>query len=137
MDNSREKKYYDIILREIYDQGYQASTVWCFSKGSRMIDEYIVDYADYIGIGSGSVSLVNGNFYVNTFSLERYAEMLKENHLPVARWRSLSEQEYFRYYLLTKLFGTRVNKEQFRQQFGLISTINWVRAKPSKASRSD
>ncbi len=117
VDNSREKKYYDIILKDIYTQGYHASTVWCFSKGHRMIDEYIVDYADYIGIGSGSVSLVNGIFYVNTFSLERYADKLKDNHLPIVRWRNLSEQEYFRYYLLTKLFGTRVNKEQFRQQF--------------------
>jgi menaquinone C8-methyltransferase len=118
VDNSREKKYYNIILKDIYDQGYHPSTVWCFSKGRRMIDEYIVDFADYIGIGSGSVSLVNGNFYVNTFSLERYAERVTQNHLPIARWRNLSQPEYFRYYLLTKLFGTKVNKEQFRQQFG-------------------
>lgn len=118
VDNSREKKFYDLILREILDRGYQASTVWCFSKGTRMIDEYIVDYADYIGIGAGSVSLVNGIFYVNSFSLEKYAEHLKNNHLPVARRRDLSDKEYYRYYLLTKLFGTRVKKEQFKQQFG-------------------
>ncbi len=118
VDNSREKKYYDLILREIFDQGYQASTVWCFSKGSRMIDEYIVDYADYIGIGAGSVSLVNGIFFVNSFSLEKYAERLKSDHLPIARRRNLSEREYYRYYLLTKLFGTRVDKAQFKQQFG-------------------
>ncbi len=118
VNNSREKKYYDIILNDVYDQGYQPSTVWCFSKGDRMIDEYIVDYADYIGIGSGSVSLVNGQFYVNTFSLERYAEMLSHDHLPIARWRQLSEAEYLRYYLLTKLFGMQVDKDQFRQHFG-------------------
>jgi len=118
VDNSREKKYYDLILRETFDQGYQTSTVWCFSKGPRMIDEYIVDYADYIGIGAGSVSLVNGIFYVNSFSLEKYAEHLKSDQLPIARRRNLSEREYYRYYLLTKLFGTRVNKEQFKQQFG-------------------
>ena len=46
VDNSKEKKYYDIILREVYDKGYKASTVWCFSRGDKMIDEYIVDYAD-------------------------------------------------------------------------------------------
>ena len=63
VNNSLEKKYYEIILKEIYNQNYTPSTVWCFSKGNRMIDEYIVDYADYIGIGSGSVSLVNGIFY--------------------------------------------------------------------------
>jgi menaquinone C8-methyltransferase len=118
VDNSREHKYYDLILRNIFDAGYQASTVWCFSKGARMIDEYIVDYADYIGIGAGSVSLVNGQFYVNSFSLEKYAEHLNQNRLPIARRRILSKREYCRYYLLTKLFGTHVNKTEFKQQFG-------------------
>lgn len=118
VDNSREKRYYNSILREIYDQGYQASTVWCFSKGERMIDEYIVNYADYVGIGAGSVSLINGIFYVNSFSLEKYAENLKKDRLPIARRRNLSEKEYYQYYLLTKLFGTKINKVQFKQQFG-------------------
>jgi menaquinone C8-methyltransferase len=118
VDNSREQVYYNTILKEIYEQGYQASTVWCFSKGSQMIDEYIVDYADYIGIGAGSVSLVNGIFYVNSFSLEKYRELLQSGHLPIVRRRNLSKQEYLRYYLLTKLFGIKVDKAQFRQQFG-------------------
>jgi menaquinone C8-methyltransferase len=117
VDHSSEKKYYEIILKEIYSQNYRASTVWCFSKGSHMIDEYIVDYADYLGIGSGSVSLINGNFYVNTFSLNKYSELLDNNQLPIARLRHLSEKEYLRYYLLTKLFGTKINKEQFKEQF--------------------
>jgi menaquinone C8-methyltransferase len=119
VDNSREKKYYDIILKEIYSQDFQASTVWCYSKGKRMIDEYIVDYADYIGIGSGSVSLVNGHFYVNSFSLDKYGEMVNKKHLPIVRWRRLSEKEYLRYYLLTKLFGMNVGTEQFKRDFGV------------------
>jgi menaquinone C8-methyltransferase len=118
VDNSQEQKYYNIILKEVYSQNYHPSTVWCFSKGNRMIDEYIVDYADYVGIGSGSVSLVNGIFYVNTFSLEKYSEMLNHDRLPVSRLRQLSEREYLRYYLLTKLFGTKLNKTHFSQQFG-------------------
>jgi coproporphyrinogen III oxidase-like Fe-S oxidoreductase len=118
IDNSKERKYYDIIMEEIYSQNYQPSTVWCFSKGNLMIDEYIVDYSDYVGIGSGSVSLVNGIFYVNTFSLDKYSEMLNHNRLPISRLRKLSEKEYLRYYLLTKLFGTKLHKAQFHQQFG-------------------
>jgi coproporphyrinogen III oxidase-like Fe-S oxidoreductase len=117
VDNSSEKKYYEIILKEVYDGGYQASTAWCYSKGSQMIDEYIVDNSDYVGIGSGSISLVNGIFYINSFSLEKYSNMLSNNHLPIVGWRHLTEKEHLRYYLLTKLFGTRVSKEQFRQRF--------------------
>ena len=118
VENSREKQYYDLILKEIFDQNYHASTVWCFSKGERIIDEYIVNYADYVGIGAGSVSLINGIFYVNSFSLEKYGDHLSKNRLPISCRRNLSEKEYLRYYLLTKLFGTRINKVQFKQEFG-------------------
>ena len=118
VDNTREKIYYDLILSEIFDRGYLPSTVWCFSKGPRMKDEYIVDYPDYVGIGAGSVSLVNGLFYVNSFSLEKYGELLGTKRLPVVRLRHLSEKEYLRYYLLTKLFGTKFNKGEFQKQFG-------------------
>ena len=69
VDNSREIKYYNLILKDIYDQGYQASTVWCFSKGTRMIDEYIVDYEEYLGVGPGSFSYLDGNiFFLEYFS---------------------------------------------------------------------
>jgi coproporphyrinogen III oxidase-like Fe-S oxidoreductase len=127
VDNSREKQYYDIILEEVAARGFNASTVWCFSRGDLMIDEYIVDYADYIGIGSGSVSLVNGNFYVNSFSLERYAEKIRLGQFPIARWRQLSEAEYLHYYLLTKLFGICVSKAQFSSQFGkdIQAKLGW------------
>ncbi|HCP60169.1 MAG TPA: coproporphyrinogen III oxidase family protein [Dehalococcoidia bacterium] len=117
VDNSQEKRYYDIILRDLYSQGYKASTVWCFSREERMIDEYIVDFPDYIGIGSGSVSLVKGNFYVNAFSLEHYQELIQSGRLPIIRWRRLSESEYLRYYLLTKLFGMKVDAGLFRRNF--------------------
>ncbi len=117
IDYSAEKRYYDLILKEMLTGGYQPSTVWCFSKGNRMIDEYIVDYADYIGIGAGSVSLVNGTFYVNSFSVEKYGERLESNHLPIARQRRLTEKEYLRYYLLTKLFGLTVDRRGFKQAF--------------------
>jgi len=119
VDNSRERKYYDIILKEVYDKGYKASTVWCFSRGDRMIDEYIVDYADYIGIGAGSVSLVKGNFYINAFSPDTYGAMVNDNRFPVVRWRKLSEPEYLRYYLLTKLFGMNVDAGAFKLVFGM------------------
>jgi coproporphyrinogen III oxidase-like Fe-S oxidoreductase len=118
VDYRSESRYYAVILNEILDAGFKPSTTWCFSRGSRMIDEYIVDYADYIGIGAGSVSLINGIFYVNSFTLEGYSNKIKTGRLPVALSRRLSPKEYLRYFLLTKLFGTRVDTAQFKQQFG-------------------
>ncbi|MDD5126648.1 MAG: coproporphyrinogen III oxidase family protein [Dehalococcoidales bacterium] len=117
IDTSREKKFYNIILRELFPAGYQSSTAWCFSRGDRMLAEYIIDSDDYIGIGAGSVSIVKGNFFVNSFSLEKYAAMIDSGRLPVVGWRSLSPAEHLRYYLLTKLFGLEISEEKFRRRF--------------------
>ena len=82
-----------------------------------MIDEYIIDYDDYIGVGAGSVSFLKGNFFVNTFSLEKYDKMVGGGNLPIVRWRELSEREHLRYYMLTKLFGMTLDPEKFYQRF--------------------
>ena len=117
VDTSRERDFYEVILNELYQGGYKASTAWCFSRGDRLIDEYIIDYDDYIGVGAGSVSFLKGNFYVNTFSLEQYDEIIDGGRLPIVRWRRLSEREHLRYYMLTKLFGMTLEPEKFRQRF--------------------
>jgi coproporphyrinogen III oxidase-like Fe-S oxidoreductase len=118
VDNSRERRFYDVIRRELYHAGYTASTAWCFSRGERMIDEYIIESDDYIGIGAGSVSIVRGNFMVNSFSLDRYHDFTAGRRFPIVGWRKLSEKEYLRYYLLTKLFGMKLETESFRRRFG-------------------
>jgi coproporphyrinogen III oxidase-like Fe-S oxidoreductase len=117
VDTSQEKRFYDVILRELYAGGYETSTVWCFSRGQRMIDEYIIEFDDYIGIGAGSVSIVKGNFYANSFSLEKYGELISQGRFPIVGWRKLSPGEQRHYYLLTKLFGMEVDRERFRHRF--------------------
>ncbi len=118
VDTSREKQFYDIILHELLDTGYKASTAWCFSRGDLMIDEYIIDYDDYIGVGAGSVSFLGGDFLVNSFSLDGYHKLITEGKLPVVRMRRLSDTEHYRYYMLTRFFGMGLNTMQFKQRFG-------------------
>lgn len=118
VDNSRERQFYNVILGELYRGDYKASTAWCFSRGEHIIDEYIIESDDYIGIGAGSVSIIGGKFLVNSFTLDRYHEMTGAGRLPIAGWRQLSEKENQRYYLLTKLFGMKLDRQAFRQRFG-------------------
>ncbi|MFX0090747.1 MAG: coproporphyrinogen III oxidase family protein [Candidatus Hodarchaeota archaeon] len=126
IDTSREKEFYDVITNTLFDESYSASTVWCFSKGDRVIDEYIIDFDDYIGLGCGSVSLLKGNFYVNSFSLDRYGELLAKNKLPIIRCKSLNRNEQVRYYFLTKLFGMKLDTKLFYQKFNVnIHTKLW------------
>ena len=117
VDPSRERAFYDVILNEVYDAGYRPSTAWCFSRGDRMIDEYIIDFDDYVGIGAGSVSIVNGNFYVNSFAPDRYGSLVDQDKLPIIGWRRLSDREALRYYLLTALFGMSLDPDKFRRRF--------------------
>jgi coproporphyrinogen III oxidase-like Fe-S oxidoreductase len=127
VDFSRERAFYDIILNELYHGGYTASTAWCFSRGERMIDEYIIEDDDYIGIGAGSVSIVRGNFFVNSFALDRYHDLVEQGRLPLVGWRRLTDKENMRYYLLTKLFGLKVDKAAFRDRFGAeIAAKLWL-----------
>ena len=114
---SQEREFYNIILRELYHDGYKASTAWCFSRGDHTIDEYIIDFDDYIGIGPGSVSILNGTFYVNSFSLEKYGDYITSGRLPIIGWRPLAEREALRYYLLTKLFGMEIDRRSFFQRY--------------------
>ncbi len=116
VDNSRERKFYDVILDEMNGL-YDPSTVWCFSKGKKIIDEYIIDYDDYIGIGAGSVSFLSGNFYANSFSLENYGNLINKGKFPVVMWKKLSEREFINYYFLTKLFGMELDKNKFYDKF--------------------
>ena len=118
VDYSRERRFYDVIMRELYRGGYTASTAWCFSRGSRMIDEYIINYSDYIGVGSGSVSIAGGKFFVNSFSLDKYHSFIQEGNLPIIGWRPLSIKEQLRYYLLTQLFGTKLSMDNMVKKFG-------------------
>ena len=118
VDTSMEKQFYNIILRELLDTGYKASTAWCFSRGDLMIDEYIIDYDDYIGVGAGSVSFLGGDFLVNSFSLEGYHKLISADKLPIVRMRRLSATEHYRYYMLTRFFGMGLNTVQFKQRFG-------------------
>jgi len=124
VDNSRERQFFNIIMRELYHDGYTPSTVWCYSRGEHMIDEYIVNYSDYIGVGAGSVSIAGNNFYVNTFSLDKYHIFAENKSLPIIGVRRLSERENMRYFLLTKLFGISFDKSAFREKFG-----NWFEVK--------
>ncbi|MEW5804772.1 MAG: radical SAM protein [bacterium] len=110
--NRRHKKTYEFI-RDALKGRYVPSTVWCFSKrGVRTIDEYAIDYEEYIGLGCGSVSLINGHYHVNTFPLDKYNRILEKGNLPIVRGKKLSGWELSNYRLLTGLFGVCIDKRK-------------------------
>ena len=69
---------YAVIMNTLGNH-YRQLTSWTFGRThDEGFDEYVVDHDEYLGVGSGAFSFLGSNLYVNTFSLRRYNERIKE-----------------------------------------------------------
>jgi coproporphyrinogen III oxidase-like Fe-S oxidoreductase len=107
----REHRFYATILATLVPT-YQPSTAWCFGRQHGLIDEYIVDHDNYIGVGSGAFSYVDGAFYSSSFSIDRYIDHINSGRSAIVMGRRLSDWERLHYEFLMKLFGLEVDWEQ-------------------------
>ena len=103
-----ERAMYRQILGGIQAK-FRPSTAWCFSHNSGLVDEYIVDHVNYIGVGSGAFSYFAGQFFSNSFSINRYIETVRNGRTGIVMGRQLSELEQLRYRLLVGLFGLQLD----------------------------
>ncbi|MDW7711281.1 MAG: coproporphyrinogen III oxidase family protein [Deferrisomatales bacterium] len=119
VDYGREHRYYR-LLSDALEGFFEPATAWTFSrKAGQMIDEYIVDYEEYVGVGSGSFSYLGGALYANTFSLQEYEEAVGAGRVSAAGARVFPRREQMRYRLMMGLFGLRLDKQSFRESFGV------------------
>jgi coproporphyrinogen III oxidase-like Fe-S oxidoreductase len=120
VDYDREARFYKILVDSLADT-FELSTAWTFSRiGGGMIDEYIVDYEEYVGIGSGAFSYLRGDIYLTTFSLRDYSATIDRGTMPVAVGSaSSSVKNRMRYRFLMSLFGLRLDKKAFERDFGV------------------
>ena len=119
VDYAREAEYYQLIAAGLADK-FTPASAWTFSRtGGGMIDEYIVDYEDYVGIGSGAFSFLDGAIYVNSFSLASYSEQIEAGRTPALQSRVFEKKDRMRYRFLMALFGMRLDKKQFIEDFGV------------------
>ena len=106
INHDKEKKFYFKILEKLAGN-MEPQTAWCFSKKQGLIDEYIVNYDEYLGIGSGSFGLMRGSIFANTFSTQEYISKLNRGKLPLSFSKLFSKKELMRYDFLMRLFGRR------------------------------
>jgi coproporphyrinogen III oxidase-like Fe-S oxidoreductase len=120
IDFAREARYYRLIAEGLSDE-FQATSAWTYSRDKdSMIDEYIVDYGEYVGIGSGALSFLGGRTYGNTFSLREYAERIASGRMSVVKAGApYSKTALYRYRFVTDLFGLSLDKERFQRDFGV------------------
>ena len=105
VDHSRERQFYERIVRRMSDAGYVRNSAWCFSRRPGLVDEYIVDHDEYVGLGSGAFSYLDGGLYASTFSLNHYARLVASGETGITQSRLLGERDRMRYYLLMRLFS--------------------------------
>jgi menaquinone C8-methyltransferase len=118
VDYRREADYYKLLSRGLSDT-FENASAWTFSRiAGGMIDEYIVDYEEYVGVGSGAFSYLDGAIYVNTFSLRDYGALIGKDRMSVTASRQFGRKEQMRYRFLMQLFGLELDKAAFLRDFG-------------------
>ncbi|MDY0341919.1 MAG: coproporphyrinogen dehydrogenase, partial [Coriobacteriia bacterium] len=120
VDYGREAEYYRVIVEGLAPD-FEPASAWTFSRDKGgMIDEYIVDYEEYVGVGSGAMSYLGGRIYNNTFSLDDYRNRIAAGRTAVAKaGKPYSTLGRMRYRFVTELFGLRLDKQKFRNDFGV------------------
>jgi len=113
----QEKLLYKVILDGL-GEDYTPGTAWCFSRKKSMIDEYIVDHDEYIGVGCGSFGYVEGTVLSDTFSIPEYIGALGEDRLPLKARKRFSERDRIQYDFLMKLFSTSLDVSRAEEKFG-------------------
>ena len=112
---SREWAYYNLINNEL-NGSFQPLSSWTFVRGSAgMIDEYIANAEEYVGIGSGAFSYLNGTLYVNTFSLQEYQTAIAKGEFSVTAHQEYDVLPQMRYSLMMSLFGRNADPQSLAQ----------------------
>ena len=117
VDYSRERRFYARIVARMSEAGYRRDSAWCFSRKPGLVDEYIVDHDEYVGLGSGAFSYLQGSLYASTFSLNHYARLVASGKPGLTLRRELSERDRMRYYLLMRLFSGSLDLDAARERF--------------------
>jgi coproporphyrinogen III oxidase-like Fe-S oxidoreductase len=120
----REQRYYETICAALAEN-FVPGSAWTFNAKTRdsnavapMIDEYIVNHEQYPAIGSGGFSYLDGSLYVNTFSVNDYIRRINEGKMSVVSRKRFSRHDQMRYRLMMQLFGLRLDKDQWQNDFG-------------------
>jgi coproporphyrinogen III oxidase-like Fe-S oxidoreductase len=120
-DTRREETFYNRIVERLASD-YRFSSAWCLSRKTAashsIIDEYVVDYDDYAGLGSGSIGYLQGTCYANTFNIHEYINRVESGEIPLMAARNFSLRERVRYDFLMKLFGGRLHLPSLRKKYG-------------------
>jgi menaquinone C8-methyltransferase len=96
------------------------SSAWCYSRAADApIDEYILADEDYVGVGAGAFSFVDGVLLANAYDVPTYETAVAARGHSASAGRSFSHRDRMRYTFLMALFGLNLDKGAFRRRHGV------------------
>jgi len=109
VNNRRGRTLYKMITTAL-SADYSLATAWCFNlkntkNATNLVDEYVINYDEYAGIGSGAIGYLGGSVYANTFNISEYIRRINVNEFPIIARRNFTTKEQLLYDFLMKLFG--------------------------------
>ena len=111
-DSDNEREFYEIICESFSD--YHQSNAWAFGRDSANLrDEYVGSHHEYVGVGSGAFSFLNGELVINAFNLLDYGRRVKSGESPVIAKCGFTKKERLKYIFLTELFDGGVNVAKY------------------------
>ena len=115
-----DAELYEEIVRESVRHGYAPSTAWCMSRGSRLVDEYVIDYDKFFALGVSGIGKLGGYSYANTFSIEKYIRLVEERGFSAIRAVRVGPLEDMLYYASTQIFGLRFCPSKLSDRYGRL-----------------
>ena len=117
VDYGRERAFYELIAGHMQAKGYTRTSAWCFSRKPGMFDEYIVGRDEYLGLGSGAFSYLQGGLYASAFSINHYLQLVQRGGTGTFGHLEMSTRDQMRYHLLMRLFGGTLDKPAAEERF--------------------
>lgn len=117
-DHQREWALFNQI-NDCLSGEFSPLSAWTFVRNTAgMLDEYIVDSEEYVGIGSGAFSYVNGSLYVNNFSVNEYINSINNQKSAINGVKRYDLPAQMRYWFMMNLFSTNFDRQAFYKRFG-------------------
>gem|GEM_PF-6620711 len=95
---------YRTLVEFLLKLNFKPRTVWCFSRDGNLIDEYIVESRNFLGIGAGSISKVGNRVLANAFSLTQYMKKVRANGVSFSYVTTLRGVEESLFNLVMNMF---------------------------------
>lgn len=109
-----EFTYYQII-REFF-KDYTQNNGWSFSlEKNKLNDEYVSSHHEYLGVGSGAFSFLDGELLINTFNLNDYAKFIQEKQNANIAKAYFDRKEIIKYVFLTEIFSGKIEIDKFNK----------------------